>query len=120
MADAPLPTTLRTVPVLAWAGVLGAGWWRGTVPAWALGLLAGLCAFAFVLHAWDKRRAKRGGRRVPEAALHAVELLGGWPGALLGMRLVRHKTAKLGYRLVFWCCAAANFAAVLWWVWRGA
>ena len=120
MADSAPATTLRAVPVLAWAGLLGAGYAGGSVPAWALMAAAGLCAVAFALHAWDKRRARTGGRRVPELTLHAVELLGGWPGALLATRLLRHKTAKASYRVAFWLCAAANLVAVGWWVWRPA
>ena len=32
----------------------------------------------------------------------AVELLGGWPGALLAQQLLRHKTKKTSYQGVFW------------------
>jgi hypothetical protein len=44
--------------------------------------------------------------RTPEKVLHASELLGGWPGALLAQQLFRHKTRKVSYQLVFWglCC----------------
>ena len=31
-----------------------------------------------------------------------LELAGGWPGALLAQRLLRHKTAKASYRSAFW------------------
>ena len=109
---------LRGLPALAWAALLATGYARGSVPLWVIVTLAGLCAVGFLLHGWDKRRARTGGRRVPEASLHLVELLGGWPGALLGTRLFRHKTAKFSYRAAFWLCAAANLAAVGWWVWR--
>lgn len=59
-----------------------------------------MSALALGLFALDKRRARRGGRRVPEARLHTVELLGGWPGALLAARWLRHKTRKTSYRVV--------------------
>lgn len=36
------------------------------------------------------------------AQLHALELLGGWPGALLAQQLLRHKTKKTSYQVVFW------------------
>lgn len=70
---------------------------------------------AYVLNAVDKARAGRGGQRVPEATLHAVELLGGWPGAFLAQRYYRHKTSKTSYQVVFWIIAAAH---VGFWGWR--
>ena len=42
-----------------------------------------------------------------------VELLGGWPGALLGQRRFRHKTRKRSYQLVFWLIGALHLAAWL-------
>ena len=65
-----------------------------------------LGAFAF-----DKRRARLGRRRVPEATLHALELVGGWPGALVAMQLVRHKRRKPSYWLVTLAIAALHLAA---------
>jgi uncharacterized membrane protein YsdA (DUF1294 family) len=75
------------------------------------------CAYALVslltlvVYAWDKRAARRGGRRTPEATLHLLELLGGWPGALVAQRLIRHKNAKPGYQIVFWLIVALHLAA---------
>jgi uncharacterized membrane protein YsdA (DUF1294 family) len=39
---------------------------------------------------------------VPEATLHLAELLGGWPGAFLAQRRLRHKCSKASYQIVFW------------------
>lgn len=55
----------------------------------------------FVIYALDKRAARHGGRRTPEVTLHLLELLGGWPGALIAQRVLRHKNAKLSYQVVF-------------------
>jgi uncharacterized membrane protein YsdA (DUF1294 family) len=70
-----------------------------------------------VVYAIDKRAARRDLRRVPEAVLHALALLGGWPGALLAQRLFHHKTLKMSFQLVFWLTAALNCAGVAW-MWR--
>ena len=82
----------------------------------AFGLLAvNLCAVA--LYAWDKHAARRGTRRVPEARLHLLALLGGWPGAWLAQRLFRHKTRKAAFQYRFIACAALNLAVLGLWFW---
>ena len=57
---------------------------------------------AFATYGIDKRQARAGGRRISEARLHVLALLGGWPGAWLGQQVFRHKTQKLAFRLIFW------------------
>lgn len=79
-------------------------------------LAVNLCVLA--LYAWDKHAAIRGGRRVPEARLHLLALLGGWPGALLAQRLFRHKTRKAAFRQRFAACVALNLLAIGGWLWR--
>lgn len=90
-------------------------------------VLAGSMALASTVslgfYAWDKRRAVRGGWRVPESRLHLISLIGGWPGAIVGQRWLRHKTAKRRFRLVFWLTVLLHGAAsagVTWLVWRSA
>ena len=71
---------------------------------------------ALILYAFDKRAASRGDWRIPEKTLHLVALVGGWPGALLGQQLFRHKRRKTAFLLLFWLTVAANlglFYAVL-------
>jgi uncharacterized membrane protein YsdA (DUF1294 family) len=69
------------------------------LPLLAYGLASGL---AFAVYGYDKRQAKAGEWRIPEKVLHTIELLGGWPGALLAQQVFRHKTRKLSYQLWFW------------------
>ena len=47
---------------------------------------------AFFLLGMDKRRARRGKRRVPERTLFLPAALGGALGGTLGMHLFHHKT----------------------------
>jgi len=51
-------------------------------------------ALALLLMTWDKLQAKKHRRRIPEALLLGVALLGGSPGAGLAMVLLPHKTRK--------------------------
>ena len=62
----------------------------------------GMSLLSFCLYWRDKRQAQAGGQRIPEKILHGSELLGGWPGALVGQQVLRHKTRKVSYQLVFW------------------
>ena len=52
---------------------------------------------AFLLMRADKRRAQRGKRRIPEATLFLVAVLGGSPGVMLGMKAFRHKTLHTSF-----------------------
>ena len=61
---------------------------------WFAGFYALMSAISFLLYGLDKRASMRGGWRTSETRLHLVELLGGWPGALLAQRVFRHKTRK--------------------------
>lgn len=75
--------------------------------------LAVMSVVTFVVFAWDKRRAKKNRWRVSERTLHTLELLGGWPGAWLAMRWVRHKSQKKSYRAVFIVIVTLHLAAIL-------
>jgi len=100
-----LMVILLILPVMA-LHRLGLGFrWIG-----AYGLvLSGLTYWTYVR---DKRRAQEGEWRTPEARLHALELLGGWPGALMAQRRLRHKCSKGSYQFVFWLIVLAHqFAA---------
>lgn len=56
----------------------------------------------------DKRFAQANMWRIPEATLHLIEILGGWPGSGLAQQIVRHKTQKASYQITFWVIAALH------------
>ena len=62
----------------------------------------GLSALTYWAYACDKRRAQQRASRVSEAHLHLLEILGGWPGAWMAQRRLRHKCSKVSYQVVFW------------------
>jgi len=76
-------------------GLQGESW----VPMTAYGAVS---VVAFLLYWSDKRKAQSDAWRTPENVLHAVELAGGWPGALLAQQVFRHKTRKVSFQVVFW------------------
>ncbi len=55
---------------------------------------------AFAAFGWDKWKAGREGQRIPEKTLHWLSAFGGWPGAILGQQLFRHKTIKPVFRSI--------------------
>jgi uncharacterized membrane protein YsdA (DUF1294 family)/cold shock CspA family protein len=61
-----------------------------------------LGALTYWAYAHDKRRAREKEWRVSEGGLHLLELLGGWPGAFVAQRRLRHKCSKGSYQVVFW------------------
>lgn len=61
-----------------------------------------ISVFTFFMYRSDKQSAVDGEWRIPEVMLHCVEFIGGWPGAFLAQRIVRHKISKTSYQLVFW------------------
>ncbi|TQK69226.1 MULTISPECIES: DUF1294 domain-containing protein [unclassified Nocardioides] len=69
-----------------------------------------LSLVALVLYRADKRAAQDGEWRTRESTLHLVALLGGWPGALAGRRLFRHKTRKQPFVTVLWLTVVTNVA----------
>ena len=70
-------------------------------------------AIAAVMYIWDKRQAQKNKSRISERTLLVCSALGGWPGAMLVGRTIRHKTQKLPYRIKFAFCVIFNLAVVL-------
>ncbi len=96
------PKLIVLAAVLAWYVVLG--------------------VFAMAVYTLDKRAAKRGHRRFPEAKLRLIELIGGAFGAAIAQRLLRHKTSKPGFRALTLLIAALHGAVacgVGWWAFSG-
>jgi uncharacterized membrane protein YsdA (DUF1294 family)/cold shock CspA family protein len=69
---------------------------------WPLLLYISMSLLSIWQYSRDKHNAQTGVWRISENQLHAVELFGGWPGALLAQQLLRHKTKKASYQAVFW------------------
>lgn len=90
-------TLLLVLPVYALIRL--AAWidWRILVTA-----PLAVSVFTFFMYRSDKQSAVAGEWRVPEVMLHFCELVGGWPGAFLAQRIVRHKISKASYQLLFW------------------
>lgn len=85
-----------------WLLVVAAAWY-GAVN------FAALCVFV-----WDKRAAEREAWRVSERTLLGLVWLGGFAGAWVAMRLVRHKTRKWLFRLSPWAAGVVHLGVGAW------
>lgn len=89
----------------------------GEISLWPLAALypGAVNLISFCAMGWDKHRARRHGRRVPERTLLLLDLLGGSLGGILGMLLFRHKTLHLKFRVLPVVFLAVQ-AGVLFWL----
>lgn len=85
---------------------------RGVDFRWVGVYVIAMSVATYWVYARDKRQARDGEWRVPEGWLHLLELSGGWPGAFLAQRRLRHKCSKVSYQVEFWLIVLAfQFAA---------
>ncbi len=75
--------------------------------------LAVISLLCFAAIGIDKHRAKAGARRIPEARLFLLALLGGGIGGWLGMYAFRHKTRHWKFVVGFPLIALAQAAALV-------
>ena len=65
-----------------------------------------------VMYGADKMAARKGMRRVPEATLLVFGVTGGWPGAIVGQQLFRHKTQKQPFKTYFFLSIVVSIAVM--------
>jgi len=69
-------------------------------------------ALAFLTYWKDKAAARAERWRTPENTLHFLGVIGGWPGALIAQRLLRHKSRKASFQVIFWLSVLANIGVL--------
>lgn len=66
----------------------------------------------FVMMGMDKKKAKAGAWRIPEARLFLFSFLGGAIGGCIGMKVFHHKTKHLKFEIGFPLIALMQIAAL--------
>jgi uncharacterized membrane protein YsdA (DUF1294 family)/cold shock CspA family protein len=67
----------------------------------------------FLAYAFDKSKAQRGAWRIKESTLHFFSVIGGWPGAAIAQQLLRHKSQKRRFRIVFGFTVIVNIGGLI-------
>lgn len=65
-----------------------------------------------LIYGADKLAAQKAWRRVPEFTLLVFGFVGGWPGAIIGQQIFRHKTQKQPFKTYFILSVIVNIIAV--------
>lgn len=103
-------TSLILIPVLVIFLVWGVI--TGKLPPPLFGMYFIASPIAFLLYAFDKSAALNKRWRTSENTLHFCALLGGWPGALIAQKMMRHKSSKQSFQTAFWMTVVLNCAGL--------
>ncbi|MEP9089088.1 DUF1294 domain-containing protein [Enterobacter cloacae] len=66
-----------------------------------------------VIYGADKMAARKGMRRIPEVTLLVFGVVGGWPGAIMGQQIFRHKTQKQPFKTWFLMSVVVSILATM-------
>lgn len=72
---------------------------------------------AFAVYGIDKWKAKRGKWRISEMTLILLAFIGGALGAMLGMRMFRHKTQHWKFKILVPLALVLWIAAIGYYIW---
>ena len=106
-----------SIPLLFACGFLifvAASVFAGKLPKAVLALYLVASVIAFFAYAIDKSAALNNRWRTQESTLHLFALFGGWPGALVAQRFIRHKSKKISFQAVFWGTVFLNCGVLGW------
>ncbi len=86
----------------------------GKLPLVIVGLYLIMSLIAFIAYAMDKSAAQNGQWRIQESTLHLISLIGGWPGAYIAQKKLRHKSIKKAFINVYWVTVLLNLGGLFW------
>lgn len=86
----------------------------GRLPFIVFGVYLAASVVAFFAYAMDKSAAQNNRWRTQKSTLHLFGLFGGWPGALIAQRTLRHKSKKEEFQTAFWATVFLNCGALVW------
>ena len=78
----------------------------------AIGITVVMSIITFAMYSSDKRRAEKNKWRIKESTLILFGFLMGGLGAFLGMRLLRHKTQHMQFKVLVPLALVLNIALI--------
>ncbi len=87
---------------------------KNIIPWWIVIVYVSASFLTLLEYAFDKYKARQKKWRTSEAMLHALELLGGWPGALIAQQVFRHKNRKIAFQISFWIIVLIHLSFWMW------
>ncbi|MFA0567841.1 DUF1294 domain-containing protein [Vibrio gallaecicus] len=94
--------------------ILFASIWLVYYPAIMVLFYLLVSAVTFFVYAFDASANRNKTWRIDDTLFHALSLIGGWSGALLGQCIFNHKYSDKTFAVIFWCTAAMNFLFFVW------
>lgn len=86
----------------------------GRLPLTIISIYGSVSVVTFLVYWVDKSAARLGHWRTKESSLLLLGLAGGWPGAVVAQRSLRHKSRKESFQRAFWVTVVMNSAALGW------
>ena len=86
----------------------------GRLPLAVIAAYGVVSILTFLVYWFDKSAARHGQWRTKESSLLLLGLAGGWPGAVVAQRVLRHKSRKQQFQVAFWGTVVMNCVAVGW------
>lgn len=111
-----LPSSLKPVAIFAAAFMLllvGLAC-AAKLPFFIFAFYGVLSLVSFAAYARDKWAARHGRWRTKESTLHLLALAGGWPGAAAAQSMLRHKSSKAEFQVVYRVTMGLNCIALGW------
>jgi uncharacterized membrane protein YsdA (DUF1294 family)/cold shock CspA family protein len=99
------------IVLLFLSAVAIAAFYLNKIPRLIFWLYVTASLLTFIMYAKDKAAAKNGSWRTSESTLHLISLFCGWPGALIAQQILRHKSKKQSFCVIFWMTVLLNCGA---------
>jgi uncharacterized membrane protein YsdA (DUF1294 family)/cold shock CspA family protein len=109
----PPATSIRAVAALVFLIAISILAMIGNLHQGFVWLYFSMSAATFIAYGMDKEAAKNNQTRISEDSLLMWGIIGGWPGALIGQWVFRHKTIKSSFQASFWISVVTNCAVLI-------